>query len=191
MKVVECSYIDKDWLESLIWAPSQLYRRIKCNDRLFTLYLRWRHEDPWRFYIARGDMTGEDDRAWDFVTGDLFEKYGIFRRDNEYKIAEYEAQEILYEELHSLLGLKGSTVVLVWSREVVEMASKLFDEFMEIVKGVDNVVIVDDRNHVVPSVHSIGVPKEVFVKLVQWALGFADKRLLLDFIARGFAVEEH
>jgi len=186
MKVIECKWVDENWVESLIWAPSQLYRRIKCGEQVFTLYLRWRYEDPWRFFVARGDMLAEDDRAWDFVTEDLFERYNLFRRDNEYKIAEYEAQEIFYEELHGLLGLKGSTVVLVWSKEVMEMASKLYDEFMEIVNGVDNVVIVDDRNSVVPSVHSIGVPKEVFVKLVQWALGFVDKRLQLDFFARRY-----
>ena len=186
MKVIECSWIDEKWLESLIWAPSQLYRRIKCNDRLFTLYLRWRHEDPWRFYIARGDMTGEDDRAWDFVTGDLFEKYGIFRRDNEYKIAEYEAQEVFYNELPSILGLKGSTVVLVWSKEIIENAKKLFEDFMERVEKLENVVIVDDRNHILPSVYGYGMPKSVFVEVVSWALGFVDRRLFLDFVARSW-----
>ena len=184
--VIECSYVDKNWLESLIWAPSQLYRRIKCGDKLFTLYLKWRYEDPWRFLVARGDMTGEDDRAWDFVTEDLFERYDVFRRDREYKLAEYEAQEIFYNELPLLLGLSGSAVVLVWAKNIREQASELFNEFMEIAKKIDNVILVDDSNHVLPAIYAIGVPKETFVKLGAWAFKFVDKRLFLDFVARGW-----
>jgi len=184
MKLIECSYIDKQWIEDLIWCPSQLYRRIKCGEQVFTLYLRWRHHDPWVFRVAKGDML--NDKHFIYVATELFEKYNIFRRDSEYKIAEYEAQEVFYNELPSILGLKGSTVVLVWSKEIIENAKKLFEDFMERVEKLENVVIVDDRNHILPSVYGYGMPKSVFVEVVSWALGFVDRRLFLDFVARSW-----
>lgn len=38
-----------EWLEDLIWCPSQLYCRFIDNltQRIYCIYLRWRHRDPW------------------------------------------------------------------------------------------------------------------------------------------------
>ena len=37
-----------EWLEELIWCPSQLYCRFVDNSqKIYCIYLRWRHKDPW------------------------------------------------------------------------------------------------------------------------------------------------
>ncbi len=119
--LMECVWVDEDWIEDLIWVPSQCYRRIRCGGRLYTLYLRWRWRDPWQFYIVSGDMVSEDgpyivdleagtvkrfvgvsedgelrleDITWKFLTDDLFEKLGIYFRDEELKEAEEKAEEL-------------------------------------------------------------------------------------------------
>ena len=121
----ECEWIDERWIEELLWCPSQCYRRIKCNGKVYTLYLRWRWEDPWQFKVAEGDMlassllvldlrTGEagalkdidkkgnfiiEPLKWRFVTDDLFEKYGCFFIMDEYKEAEKKAEELFFKWL--------------------------------------------------------------------------------------------
>jgi len=96
---LRCEFVD-EWKESLIWVPSQLYRRARCGPYLFTLYLRWRHEDPWEFYVALGDMSGD---RWEFVTGDLFRERGAFFRDEEYREAERAAEEIFLQSVDRIL----------------------------------------------------------------------------------------
>ena len=108
----------------MIWCPSQCYRRIKCDGRIYTLYLRWRWEDPWSFKIAEGDMLSQkrvymvnlrkgwagvlkgftregepivEKAKWRFVSGDLFEEYGFFFRDKEYREAEKKAEELFFK----------------------------------------------------------------------------------------------
>ncbi|HDD25974.1 MAG TPA: hypothetical protein ENF75_02670 [Acidilobales archaeon] len=118
---MECAWIDEEWIEDLIWCPSQCYRRIRCDGKIYTLYLRWRWEDPWEFRIAEGDMvsqrgpyiidlrTGKAGRLigidkegkpileeikWEFITDDLFSKYSYYFRDLEYKEAEKQAERL-------------------------------------------------------------------------------------------------
>ncbi len=125
---MECVWIDDEWIEDLLWCPSQCYRRIRCDGRVYTLYLRWRHEDPWEFRVAEGDMVeqrglylvdlkegrvgrivGFDERGepiveevrWRFVTGDLFAEKGLFFRDVEYREAEKRAEQSFFEWLRS------------------------------------------------------------------------------------------
>lgn len=96
-------WIDEKWIESLLYAPHQCYRRFKdSKERLYTAYLRWRHSDPWQFRIMYGDGTGCSD-DFEFITVDLFEEYGIFIPENELKLAEKTA-ETLVEELFSTYG---------------------------------------------------------------------------------------
>jgi len=92
---MKCEFIDQ-WHESLIWCPSQLFRRARCGSYIFTLYLRWRYRDPWQFYIALGDMAGKDEE-WEFVTDDLFEIYGIFIESDRYREAEEKAEQIFIQ----------------------------------------------------------------------------------------------
>ncbi len=118
---MECVWIDDEWIEDLLWCPSQCYRRTKCDGKTYTPYLRWRWEDPWEFLVAEGDIvsqrglyiynlrTGEAGRLvgidengkpiieelkWRFVTGDLFAENSIFFRDEEYKKAEEYAEKL-------------------------------------------------------------------------------------------------
>jgi hypothetical protein len=59
--------IVEDWLDDLIWCPSQCYLKIIHNNRWFIIYLRWRHSDPWRAYLCEtsvGNTTFEPP-GWD------------------------------------------------------------------------------------------------------------------------------
>ncbi len=121
-RIAACEWIDPEWIENLLWCPSQCYRRIECCGKLYTLYLRWRWEDPWQFEVAEGDMvrgTGlyalnpakgtfeeiisvKDGNPvtrpvkWRFVTNDLFEELGYYFKDEEYKKAEKKAEELFF-----------------------------------------------------------------------------------------------
>ena len=35
------------WSRSLIWCPSQVTKKVQYKNYEVTLYLRWRHNDPW------------------------------------------------------------------------------------------------------------------------------------------------
>jgi len=98
---MRCEFIDQ-WKESLTWTPSQLFRKVKCGSYVFTLYLRWRHEDPWQFHVALGDM-GSEDRKWEFITEDLFQKHNIFFKDVEYKDAEAKAEELFIQNVENII----------------------------------------------------------------------------------------
>lgn len=39
------------WHDSLIWCPSQLTREFEWKGKVYTLYCRWRHQNPWSFSI--------------------------------------------------------------------------------------------------------------------------------------------
>lgn len=46
------------WKEDLLWCPSQLYCDITEH---YTLYLRWRHRDPWAFYVIK-DLNSDEEK---------------------------------------------------------------------------------------------------------------------------------
>ena len=48
---VVINYNRNGWKGDLYWTPSQLYKTIIVGDKEYELYLRWRHSDPWEFYI--------------------------------------------------------------------------------------------------------------------------------------------
>lgn len=35
------------WIESLLWCPSQCYYYFQHYENRYCIYLRWRHRDPW------------------------------------------------------------------------------------------------------------------------------------------------
>ena len=86
-------WIDKRWIEDLIWCPSQCYRRIEAGGKLYTLYLRWRWDNPWQFRVMDGDAV---ERKTEFLpwTVDIFEKLGLWFADNDFKKAEEKAEEL-------------------------------------------------------------------------------------------------
>ena len=45
------NYNRNGWRGDLYWTPSQLYKTIIIDDKVYELYLRWRHSDPWGFSI--------------------------------------------------------------------------------------------------------------------------------------------
>lgn len=49
------------WKEDLIGCPSQLYCDVEQGGVNYTLYLRWRWDDPWAFSVIRNlDSEPED-----------------------------------------------------------------------------------------------------------------------------------
>jgi len=56
------------WQDNLIWCPSQCYLPIKIKGNDYTLYLRWRGEDPWQGHVVVGNFDG----SW---SPDLFAIY--------------------------------------------------------------------------------------------------------------------
>ena len=48
---VVIGYNNNGWKGDLYWTPSQLYKTVNIDGKVYELYLRWRHSDPWEFYI--------------------------------------------------------------------------------------------------------------------------------------------
>jgi hypothetical protein len=84
-------WIDKEWKEEISGALSQLYRKFKVEDVLFTAYLRFRH-DFWEFYIFTGDME-------EMINVDLFDEHNFAFREYEIHKAKKTA-EFLLENIH-------------------------------------------------------------------------------------------
>lgn len=52
--------IINNWRDDLIWCPSQCYLDFKLGNRFFTLYLRWRGDDPWTITLIECPDDGFD-----------------------------------------------------------------------------------------------------------------------------------
>ena len=48
---VVVGYNRNGWKGDLYWTPSQLNKTITIDDKVYEMYLRWRHSDPWGFSI--------------------------------------------------------------------------------------------------------------------------------------------
>jgi len=88
-----CEWIN-DWFRLPRVAPLKSFRKIKCRDFVFTLYLEWRN--PWQFYNVLGDMGNKD---YEFITYiDVFTEYGLYFKDIEYyRSAKSKAEKIFFE----------------------------------------------------------------------------------------------
>jgi len=77
----------RNWCDSLIWCPSQCYLLVEHNNDIYTVYLRWRHEDPWTCEVVTGDLQSGDFNYGnqDLWSGDIFIEGNIqyYFRDNE------------------------------------------------------------------------------------------------------------
>ena len=61
-RVMRCNYIiHSDWIDDLIWCPSQCYKHIEYKGKQFVIYLRWRHSDPWSAEIIDCTPNGKFD----------------------------------------------------------------------------------------------------------------------------------
>lgn len=68
-----------EWLDALIWCPSQCYYRTQKDGVDYVLCLRWRWEDPWQGFIVKNAITEKDlFRSQAENSPDLFEQYGLF-----------------------------------------------------------------------------------------------------------------
>lgn len=54
---------ESEWVEDLIWCPSQLYLELgNINGNSYTLYLRWRGDDPWSLDLIKNHES--DHTEW-------------------------------------------------------------------------------------------------------------------------------
>lgn len=66
-----------EWVEDMLWCPSQCYLTVKHSTVKYQIYLRWRHDDPWSFTLIKLGPT-DDVQDGEWSNEDLFEKYGHF-----------------------------------------------------------------------------------------------------------------
>lgn len=71
---------DNEWDEMIAWCPTQLSKKVHIGSIEFTLYLRWRHTDPFTYSIYIDDENKKHLEKL-FIIGifidDLFEKHGL------------------------------------------------------------------------------------------------------------------
>ena len=49
--------VEGEWVDDLIWCPSQCYLHFSIKGQCYVLYLRWRHADPWSASVIKTDHT--------------------------------------------------------------------------------------------------------------------------------------
>lgn len=90
-----------EWYDSLMWCPSQIYRKFEYNGKEYELYGRWRWNDPWSFYIWGIPLIGDSkigpvDLGWGMKQEDPIEKV--------HKFAEKLLKEYLIKNSEILFG---------------------------------------------------------------------------------------
>ena len=81
-----------EFLEELLWCPSQIYYYFQDkSEKIWCLYLRWRHDDPWTSELIPCDKNFEflDCSKWETISTSKDYK------DFEYKDLEKEVLEII------------------------------------------------------------------------------------------------
>ena len=82
---VVVGYNRNGWKGDLYWTPSQLFKTITIDDKVYKLYLRWRHSDPWSFSIdhkpipLKDYLAKEYEELIDYIDNNINEiinKYG-------------------------------------------------------------------------------------------------------------------
>lgn len=73
---------DGNWIEDLLWCPTQLYRKFQYDGNNYVLYLRWRSADPFQCYLLLTDSGNKSKPiihdpivAW---SEDLFERFKMY-----------------------------------------------------------------------------------------------------------------
>ena len=64
MTILKPIKIRSEWMDDLIWCPSQCYLNIEFNKKYFVIYLRWRHSDPWNTPLLI-ECKDENFHTWD------------------------------------------------------------------------------------------------------------------------------
>ena len=72
--------IIREWEDDLIWCPSQCYLPIEFKGEKYTVYLRWRHDNPWQGHIWKD----KDERNW---SPDLLAENQFYYADRELNLA--------------------------------------------------------------------------------------------------------
>ena len=75
------------WNRSLIWCPSQVTKKVQYKNYEVTLYLRWRHNDPWS-----AEFIIENDRVV-FWSNELIENKN-FTEETPIRVLELEMEKL-------------------------------------------------------------------------------------------------
>jgi len=90
-----------EWHDDLIWCPSQCYLPIRVKGEDYTIYLRWRHSDPWTCDILKGSYPD----IKEVFLFDLFSLYNVYftSEDNLVEIKEkaIELTKMLFQKLEN------------------------------------------------------------------------------------------
>ena len=82
---VVINYNRNGWKGDLYWTPSQLNKTITIDGKVYKLYLRWRHSDPWSFSVddelipLKDYLAEEYEELIDYIDNNINEiinKYG-------------------------------------------------------------------------------------------------------------------
>jgi len=57
---VVINYNRNGWRGDLYWTPSQLIKTVTIDGKVYQLYLRWRHSDPWSLSINDNPIPLKD-----------------------------------------------------------------------------------------------------------------------------------
>lgn len=119
-------YID-DWDEDLIRCPSQIQRHFEYNGETYTIYLRWRWDDPWSAQIITPSGVWLDIDVCDYS-------------HDEYPMLEREVMKIVeqrYSESH--IADSDLRISVAKLREVLEKYMSEYDTNMS----------HDDADHII------------------------------------------
>jgi len=56
-----------EWEDLLLWCPSQCFNYFKHEGKMYCIYLRWRHDNPWTadlVHIPKGVYDIADSNEW-------------------------------------------------------------------------------------------------------------------------------
>lgn len=88
---VVIDYNRNGWKGDLYWTPSQLNKTITIDGRVYELYLRWRHSDPWSFNIDMEPIEIQDylaeeyEELMDYIDNNINEIINKYGERNEPK----------------------------------------------------------------------------------------------------------
>jgi hypothetical protein len=91
------------WLDELIWCPSQCYCSFidETEKKIYCIYLRWRHHDPWSAEIIPCNPDGKLTYNNDWETIKTHKTY----KEMEYEELKKEAVKIIQEKFSNITWL--------------------------------------------------------------------------------------
>src|SRR6185503_11899298 len=87
-----------EWLDELIWTPSQCYFHIQHQGVDYILYLRWRWTNPWQAYVIKNAASLSSMNTGNSVwSGDVFELHRVHLKNVELNLAKEKILSLFHE----------------------------------------------------------------------------------------------